>query len=115
MSDEVIKPPTASDNSLATALSYIGNKIKVSFDGGCLKQDKITYTHGTIVNIHIVYELSSNLNYFDLTLENRLFRLFGAVKITKMLILISANILGLALDLMEKETFHFPVVDLVPT
>ena len=81
MSDEVIKPPTTtSDNSLARALNYVGNKIRVQFDGDCLKQDKITYTHGTIVNTYIIYELISPLKYFDLTLENCL---FGAVKSTK--------------------------------
>ena len=36
-------------------LSYFINKIKVKFNGNCLKQDKITYTHGTLVNIYIVY------------------------------------------------------------
>ena len=32
-------------NSLAPVLSYIGNKTRVKFDGICLKQDKITFTH----------------------------------------------------------------------
>ena len=41
LSDEIIKPPIASDNSLAPALNYIGNKPRVKFDGSCLKQDKI--------------------------------------------------------------------------
>ena len=68
LSDEVIKPPSTDDNSLPPTLDYVGNKIKVKFDGSCLKQDKITFTHGTIVNIYIVYELSSTLNYFDPTL-----------------------------------------------
>ena len=49
LSDEIIKPP--SNNSIAPELSYFINKIKVKFNGSCLKQDKITYTHGTIVNI----------------------------------------------------------------
>ena len=38
ISDEVIKRPTTPDNSLAPTLNYIGNKIKVKSDGGCLKQ-----------------------------------------------------------------------------
>ena len=76
MFDEVIKPPTTSDNSLAPALSYVGNKIRVKFVGSCLEQEKITYTDETIVSIYIVYELNSTLNYFDPTLENCL---FGAV------------------------------------
>ena len=47
----------------------------LEFNGGCLKQDKITYNHGKIANIYIVYDLKSNLNYNDdFTLENSLFR-----------------------------------------
>ena len=56
-SDEIIKPATTSDNSLATALSHIGNKTRDKFAGSCLKQDKITFTHGKKVNIYIVYEI----------------------------------------------------------
>ena len=50
------------------------------FKGSCLKQDKIACNHGKIVNIYVVYDLESDLNNFDPTLENRL---FGAVKRTK--------------------------------
>ena len=96
MSDETIKHW----NSLAPALNYVGNKINVTFDERCLKQDKITYTHGTIVNIYIVYELSSNLNNLDFALENCLFR---ALKLTKNVILISTNILYMVLDLIHLE------------
>ena len=56
LSDEIIKPPSTSDNSLPPALSYIGNKTRIKFDG-CLKQDKTTFTHGKIVNINI-YQLT---------------------------------------------------------
>ena len=82
LSDEIIKPTTTSDNSLTPALSYIGNKARVKFDGGCLKQDKITFTHGLIVNIYIVYELRFSNHRYDgyPTLENSL---LGAVKATK--------------------------------
>ena len=51
------------------------------FNGGFLKQDKITFNHGKTVNFYIVYDLKSTLNYnADFTLENCL---FGAVKLTK--------------------------------
>ena len=70
LSDEVVKPIATSSNSLAPELSSFINKIKVKFNGSCLKQDKITYTRGTIVNIYIVYKLSSNRNNFDFSLEN---------------------------------------------
>ena len=61
MSDQSIKPPCASDNSLSPLIDYLGNKIRLKFNGGCLKQQyKLTYTHGTIVNIYIVYELGAS-------------------------------------------------------
>ena len=50
------------------------------FKESCLKQDKIAFNNGKIVNIYIVYDLESNLNNFDPTLKNCL---FGTVKLTK--------------------------------
>ena len=61
LSAETIKSPTTSDNSLTPAVSYYGTKTRVKFTGSCLKQPKISYTHGTIVNIYIVYELGASL------------------------------------------------------
>ena len=55
--DEITEPPPTSDNSLAPVLSYIGNKTRVKFKGSCLKQDKIQFTHKTIVNIYIFFQL----------------------------------------------------------
>ena len=78
MSDEVIKP---SDNSLALTLRYDNKRMYLEFNEGCLKQDKFTYNHGKIVNIYIVYDLKSTVNYdADFTLENYF---FGALKLTK--------------------------------
>ena len=37
-----------------------GYKIWVKLNGGCLKQPKISYTHRTIVNVYIVYELGAS-------------------------------------------------------
>ena len=102
---QIIKSLSTSNNSLAPELSCFINKIKVKFNGSCLKQSKITYIHAAIVNMYIVYKLSSNLNNFDLVLENCL---LGAVKLTKMLILISTNIHDMVLDLMHVEVFFFP-------
>ena len=56
LSDESIKPPTTSDNSLTPALSYYGTKTRIKFSRICLKQSKISYTYGKVVNIYIVYE-----------------------------------------------------------
>ena len=60
---------------------YSGNKIRIKYNGSFLKQDKITFTLGTIVNIYIVYELIlSNPNSSNPTLENCF---SAAVKLTK--------------------------------
>ena len=80
MSDESINSITASNYSITPELSYLGAKIRVKFSESCLKHDKITYTHGAIANIYIVYEISPNLYTFEFTLQNCL---FGAVKLTK--------------------------------
>ena len=55
--DERINSITASNYSMTPELSYYGSKIKVKFSGRCLKRDKATYSHGTIANIYIVYEI----------------------------------------------------------
>ena len=53
-SDERINSIASSNYSITTSLYYLGAKIRVKLNGSCLKQDKITYTHGKIVNIGIV-------------------------------------------------------------
>ena len=64
---------------LHPSLNYVGTKVRIKFGGDCLKQEKITYTHGKIVNIYIVYEIEKSINISSYpTLENSL---FGAVKI----------------------------------
>ena len=46
-----------------------------------MKQDSVTFNHGKIVNIYIVYEISKSINISDYpTLENCL---FGAVSLTR--------------------------------
>ena len=44
-SNESIKSPTLSDNSLNPRLGYYGTKVRVQFTGSCLKQPKHTFTH----------------------------------------------------------------------
>ena len=61
MSDESIKPPSTSNNMLNLSVNYVGTKARVKFNGDCLKQDKITYNHGKIVNI-FVYEIQRSVN-----------------------------------------------------
>ena len=81
LSAESIKPPTTSDNSLTPVLNYYGTKTRVKFTGSCSKQPKISYAHGKVVNIYIIYQLcASSSHNNDPTLKNYL---FGAVTLTK--------------------------------
>ena len=81
LSAESIKPPTTSDNSLTPELNYYGTKTRVKFNGSCLQQSKISYTHSTIVNIYIVYEMGASSSHNnDPTLKNWL---YGVVTLTK--------------------------------
>ena len=59
MSDESIQPLSTSDNSLNLGINYFDNaKIRVKFDGNCLKQEKVPFTHKQVVIIYIVYEIN---------------------------------------------------------
>ena len=81
MSDESIKPPTTPNKVLNPLVDYVGTKIRVKFNGECLKQEKITFNHEKIENIYIVYEVEISINISSYqTLENCL---SGAVKLTK--------------------------------
>ena len=63
--------------SISPELDCYGSKIRGKFTGICLKQYKITYTHGKIVNIYIVYEISKTYNISSYpALENCLFGAF---------------------------------------
>ena len=52
---ESITTSSAPNNFLNPSLNYLDTKTRVRFSGSCLEQDKITDTHGKIVNIYIVY------------------------------------------------------------
>ena len=112
MSDERLNSNTAPNYKITPELSYYGTKIRVEFNGSCLKQDKVTYSHGKIINIYIVYEISKNYNISTYpTLENCL---FGAVSLTKNADIDKYNILDIVLDLIGKENSVL-VMDLVET
>ena len=102
MSNEVTKPP---DNTFAPKLKHTGKVIYVKFNGSCLKQDKTTLKHGKTVNMYIVYDLKSNPNKFDPTLENYL---FGAVKPTKDSDIDKCKYSGYGIEFDAKATFSHP-------
>ena len=106
LSDESIKPLTTSDNSLTPELNYYGTKTRVKFTGSCLKQPKISYTHGKVVNIYIVYELGASSSHNnDPTLKNCL---FGAVTLTKNTDIDKYKYSGYGIGFDRKSSFSFP-------
>ena len=82
VSNESIKSPTTSNNSLTPKFSYYNNtRTRVKFKESCLKQSNYIFTHKKIVNIYIVYELGASSSHIsDPRLKNCL---FGAVGLTK--------------------------------
>ena len=82
LSDESINTPCTCNNSFSPGLSYVGNKVRVKFDGSCIKQDEITFNNGTIMNIYIFYEINVwDRGYVDnSTLEKSLFVVVKLVK-----------------------------------
>ena len=58
-------------------MEYGGAEIRLKFKGDLLRQNKVRYNHGKIVNIYTVYEISSTFtSQSSFTLKNSL---FGAV------------------------------------
>ena len=100
LSDERINFITTSNYSITPELSYYGNKIRLKFNGTCLKQDKITFNHGKMINIYIVYEKNYNISSYP-TLENYL---FGAVKLTKNIDIDRYKYSGYVIGFDRKET-----------
>ena len=78
---KIDSPGTSSSNDQAPTLEYGGAEIRLKFKGDSLRQNKVTYNYGKIVNIYIFYEISSTFTgRKSFTLKNSL---FGAVKITQ--------------------------------
>ena len=74
LSDERLYSITAFNQTVTPELSFYGTKTRVEFNASCLKQDKVTYNHGTIVNMYIVYDISKNCSISSYqALENYLF------------------------------------------
>ena len=82
LSDGKINAPgTSGSNDQVPILEYGGAGITLKFKGDCLRQNKVTYNHGKIVNISSVYEIRLTFtSQSSFSLKNSL---FGEVKITK--------------------------------
>ena len=105
LSDERINSVTTSNYSITPELSYYGSKIRVQFNGSCLKQDKATCRHVTRANIYNVYEISKNYNISSYsTLENCL---FGVVILTKHADIDQYKYSGYGIGFDRKREFSF--------
>ena len=106
MSDESIKPPPTSDNSLTPLIHYYSYNIRGKFNGSILRQAEASYTHKKAVNIYIVYELSESSSHSDYpTLKNCL---FGAVTLTKNADIDKYGCSGYGIEFDRRSTFTFP-------
>ena len=106
LSNESTKPFPTSDNCLTLLIDYYSYKIKVKFNGGILRQLKVSYTHRKIVNIYNVYELgASSSNDNDPTLKNCL---CGAVTLTKNADIDKYGYSGYGIGFDRRSSFTFP-------
>ena len=106
MSDEKINSIAASSSGVVPFLDYYGTKTRVEFSGSCLKQDKVTFNHGKIVNIYIVYEISKSINISDYPiLENCL---FGPVSLSKNADIDRHGYSGYGIGFDRHGSFSFP-------
>ena len=106
LSDKTITPYATSDNSLTPLIDHYGSKVRVKFNGSCLKQpSKSTYDYGRKINIYIVYELgASSSNDSDPALKNCL---FGAVTLTKNADIAKYGYSGYGIGFDRRSSFSF--------
>ena len=106
LSDEKINSMKTSNHSITPNLDYYGTKTRTEFNGSCLKQDSVTFNHGKVVNICIIYEISKSINISDYpTLENCL---FGAVSLTKNADINKYKYSGYGIGFDRHGSFSFP-------
>ena len=85
-------------------VDYYGSKVKVEFTRSYLKQSKISYTHGKVVNIYIIYELVPSSSH-NPTLKNCL---FGAVTLTENIDIDKYGYFGYGIGFDRRSSFSFP-------
>ena len=106
LSNESIKPPATSNNSLNPRLGYYGTKTRVEFIGSCLKHSSPILTHKKVVTIYIVYELAASSSHIsDTTLKNCL---FGVVTLTKHADIEKYKYSGYGMGFDRRSSFSFP-------
>ena len=84
---------------------YNNIRIKLRFSRSIIKQNKVTYSHGPIANIYVVYRLIPDTKCNDFILENCL---FGAVKLTRNADISIYKYSGYGIRLHSKKKFYTP-------
>ena len=93
-------------NGPYSSVNYVNEKLRLKFDGSCLAQTKVTYTHKNIVNIYIVYlYCAATRNSYDTKLINGL---FGAVTLVKNSDIDKFGYTGYGTGFDRGTTFSFP-------
>ena len=113
LSGERINSIKTPSHSIIPNLDHYGTKTRVELDGGCLKQDKVTFNHEKVVNIYIAYEInkSANISKYSSdenypTLQNAL---FGAISLTKNANIDKYNYSGYGIGFDRRSSFSFSV------
>ena len=109
LSDERINSIKTPNHNITPNVNYYDAKTKVEFNGSSLKVsylDSVTFNHGNVVNIYIVYEISKTINIRNYpTLENCL---FCAVSLTKNADFNKYKYSGYGIGFDRHGTFSFP-------
>ena len=106
LSDERINSIKIPNHNITPNVNYYGTKTRVEFHGSCLKQDKVRFNHGKVVNIYIVYDISKGINISDYPiLENCLFH---AVSLTKNADIDKYTYSGYGTEFDRQGSFSFP-------
>ena len=99
MSDESIKPPPTSDNSLTPLIDYYSYNIRVKLNGSISRQPKVTYTREKTVNIYIFYGLAGSSSHSNDSMLQTVYLV--RLHYQKMLTSISMDILATELVLID--------------
>ena len=105
MSDERINSIKTPDYGITLKLNYYGTKIREKFNGSCLKQDNVMYSHGKILNIYIVYKLTGS--YSDDNYPTVKNSLFDAVTSTKTAEIDKYQYSSYGIGFNRRESFSF--------
>ena len=92
-------------NGLYPSVNYINEKLSLKFEGSCLAQTKVIYTHKNIVNMYIVYEIGATRNSYEPKLINGL---SAAVTLVKNSDISKFGYTDYGIGFDRSSTFSFP-------